>query len=431
MFKRTPILNNTTVRREIVAGFTSFFTSSYIIFVNPTILGQTGMDTGAVFVATCLVAAMGCFLMGLLSNFPVILAPSMAVNVYFSYTIVAYFGFSWQAALGATFISGLVFFIITLTQIKHALLKSLPSGIATGIIIGIGLFIARIALQNINITPSFLNHNGISALYTQPQIQLFLIGLAAILLLYRLRIRGAILYGLLIITILALCLGLSTFTAIISSPPSIKPTFMQLNFHSLLTSQGIMVIFSLLLIIIFDSTGTLLGVLTHNHLLNTTKQKEKISLALSATALSTSIASTLGTASTCPYLESAAGITVGGRSGLSSMIAALLFLMALFLSPLVKLVPMSAIAAVLMFVAFLMVKNIRHLRQLPALDAIAAIVTAFVIPTTLSVADGIGLGLISYTLLALVSRNRATLNRPLGILVTIFCCYFILRHITG
>ncbi len=417
--------NQTTLSREILAGVTTFLTMSYIIFVNPAVLHDAGMDLGAVYVATCLVTMLSCFLVCVLANYPVVVAPAMGLNIFFTYSVVLGLGYSWQNALGIVFISGVIFFILAVTKIRIWIIESIPESINLAIAVGLGMFIAMIGLENGGIIvkstgKSLLNLGHITSL----PCLLFFLGFAIIAVLDHLRVHGAIIISIIIITLFSLVLRLSHFYGIFALPPTIAPTFLAANIKGVLHYEYVPIIFSFLLLAFFDATGTMIGLLQNPFFKNDLKFTQRISRTLVSDSLGTIGGSLLGTSSTSPYLESAAGIEAGGKTGLTALTVSILFLLVLFLSPLVKAVPSFAVAPALFYVGLLMMKNVVLFDTKDATEFVPCIMTALMIPFTFSIADGIGIGAISYVVLKLATGKYKSLNAVLYLLAVIFIIYF-------
>ena len=417
------LLNRLLLRREMLAGLTTFLTMAYIIFVNPNLLSIAGMNYGAVFVATCLASALGCFLMGCLTDYPIAVAPGMALNVYFTYVIVKGMGFAWQDALGAVFIAGVLFLIISVTALRRYIVESIPSVLNIAITIGLGLFIALIAFRNIGIT---FTGNGIAALpaHFWLQLLLFFTGVLVIVACTYYGVPGAILLGILSTTLLGLLFGLAHYHGIFSLPPSVMPTFLHFHMENLFNLKGLAVIFSFLFVTLFDCTGTLLGLLEDAKGFRKTHFKKRVARGLLADSVATVAGSVLGTSSTSPYLESATGMRAGGRTGLTAITVAGLFLLALFLSPLAATIPAFATAPALLFVGCLMAKNLGRVNWRDASESVPSLLVILVIPYTLSIANGVGAGIISYTVLKMLRRQWRSINPTLLVLSGLFILYF-------
>lgn len=417
--------NNVTLKSESIAGFSTFLTMVYIILVNPAILSHTGMDSGAIFVATCLVTTIGCFLTGVLSNYPIAVAPAMALNAYFSFVVVKGMGYAWQSALGAVFISALLFFLIAITPMRRWLIDAIPKSMNMAIAAGLGLFIAILGLRGGGLIQSDKNTLLSLGNVHSVTVILFFMGFCLIAALDYLRIKSAIIIGILGISIVGLLLGHGHFDGIVSAPPSIMPTFLQLNFHQLFTHQGFSIIFAFFLIALFDSTGTFIGILHLAGLFRPTKEGNKhLARGLVASSITSMCGSLLGTSSCSPYCESAAGVRAGAKTGLSSVIISLLFLVCLFFSPLAKTIPAYATSSALLFVGCLMIKSFTHFNWEDMTETVPSVITAIMIPLSFSIAVGIGLGFISYVLIKLITGKIKEVHPILMVWAAIFLVYF-------
>src|SRR5690606_25101449 len=350
--------HGTTVRTEIIAGVTTFLTMAYIIFVNPVMMADAGIDPGAAFVATCIAAAIGSLIMGLWANYPIALAPGMGLNAFFSYTVVGSMGYSWQVALGAVFISGFIFFLLSIFKIREWVINSIPLPLRSAIAAGIGLFLALIALKSAGIVvdnPATLVGAGDM---TQPGPLLASLGFAVIVALAYRRVTGAVMIGILLVTLISLALGLTSATGFVSAPPSLTPTLLQLDIAGAMEVGLISVIFAFLFVDLFDTSGTLIGVAQKAGLVDKEGKLPRLGRALMADSTATMAGSMLGTSTTTSYVESTAGTAAGGRTGLTACVVAALFLLSLFLSPLAGAVPAFATAPALFFVAVLMTSGL-------------------------------------------------------------------------
>jgi AGZA family xanthine/uracil permease-like MFS transporter len=399
----------TNLRTEITAGLTTFVTMAYIIFVNPSILSTTGMDRDAIFVATCLAAALGSMIMGLWARWPIGMAPGMGLNAFFAFTVVGTLGYTWQEALGAVFISGVIFLVLTLTGVRKWLVAGIPHSMRASITAGIGLFLAIIALQNSGIVvdhPATLVAIG-DLTQTGPLLAIFgffLVGALEVL-----RVRGSILIAVLVVTILSAFVGHSEITGVVSVPPSPTATFMQLDIVGALSLGIVQVILVLVLVELFDATGTLIGVANRAGLLGDGPMQKNRAFGRSLMADSVAIisGSVIGTSSTTAYAESVAGVQAGGRSGLVAVIVGFMFLLALFFSPLAAAVPAVATAPALLFVATLMMREMASFNWDDVTEAAPAALTAIMMPLTYSIANGLAFGFITYVVLkALTGRGR-------------------------
>ena len=415
--------HGTSVRTELIAGVTTFLTMSYIIFVNPDILSTTGMDRNAVFVATCLAAALGSIVMGLVANWPIGMAPGMGLNAFFAFTVVATLGFSWQQALGAVFISGAIFVLLTVTGVRSWLIAGIPRSLRSAIAAGIGLFLAIIALKSAGIVvANKATLIGLGDLkQTGPLLAIF--GFFVIAVLDAMRVRGSILIGILAVTVLSWILGVSQFHGIVSAPPSMMPTFLQLDIMGALHGGLIHIILVFVLVEVFDATGTLIGVAKRAKLLEEGKPN-RLSRALLADSAAIVAGSLMGTSSTTAYVESASGVQAGGRTGLTALTIAVLFLASLFFSPLAGSVPAYATAPALLYVAGLMMRELTEIEWDDLTEAAPAALTALAMPFTYSIANGLAFGFISYVVLKVCTGRWKTLHLATQIVAALFIVRF-------
>ena len=423
MFKLSE--NKTCFRTELLAGVTTFLTMCYIIIVNPMILSETGMDHGAVFVATCLAAAIGCLVMGIVANYPIALAPGMGLNAYFTYSVCMGMGVPWQTALAAVFVSGLVFIAISMLKIREAIVNAIPMSLKLAIGGGIGLFLALIALKNAGVivdNPATLV--GLGDL-KQPTVLLALFGFLMVVVLHHFKVRGAIIISILALTAISTAMGLSEFKGVVGEIPSIAPTFMQMDFEGLFTASLVGVIFVFFLVDLFDSTGTLVGVSHRAGLLKDGKLP-RLKKALFADSTAIVAGAALGTSSTTPYIESSAGVAAGGRTGLTAVVVGVLFILCLFLAPLAQSVPGFATAPALLFVGVLMIQGITHIDWDDITEAVPAFLTIVFMPFTYSIADGIAMGFISYALVKLFTGKAATVPYMVWIVAVLWALKFAL-----
>ncbi|ORF25239.1 NCS2 family permease [Snodgrassella alvi] len=392
--------SGSSVRTEVLAGLTTFLAMSYILVVNPSILKDAGMDFGAVFVATCISSAFACMMMGLVANYPIALAPGMGLNAYFTYAVVKGMGISWQVALGAVFVSGIVFIILSLFKVREAIVNSLPNSLKYSIGGGIGLFLALVALKSAEVVVS--NPNTLVSLgdIHSPQVLLTIVGFCFIVTLEHFRIRGGIIIGILAITAIASVAGLNEFKGIFAPVPSLAPTFLQLDFHDLFTMSLVSVIFVFFFVDLFDSTGVLIGVAGRAGLLVDGKLP-RVKKALLADSTAIVVGAGLGTSSTTAYVESAAGAAAGGRTGLTAVVVGLLMLASLWFSKLAASVPAYATAPALLYVGVLMMRSMMEIDWKDVSEAAPAFFTLIFMPFAYSIADGIAMGFISYALIKL------------------------------
>ena len=416
--------HNTNVRTEMLAGLTTFLTMAYILFVNPAILGETGMDKGAVFVATCLAAAIGSAIMGLVANYPIALAPGMGLNAFFTYTVVLHMGHTWQVALGAVFISATLFFILSVFRIREWIINSIPLPLRSAISAGIGLFLALIALKEAGLVianPATLV--GLGDL-TSPGPLLAILGFFLIVALEAKRVTGAVMIGILVVTAIAIAIGITPFAGILSMPPSIAPTFLQLDIMGALDVGMISVIFAFLFVDLFDNTGTLIAVAKRAGLMSKDGHLPKMGRALLADSTAAMSGSLLGTSTTTSFIESAAGVTAGGRTGLTACVVAVLFLLALFFAPLAGTVPAFATAPALLFVAVLMTSGLAEIDWDDITVAAPVVITALSMPLTFSIANGIAFGFISWVVIKTLTGRWQDLNPALVVLAALFVIKF-------
>jgi AGZA family xanthine/uracil permease-like MFS transporter len=400
----------TTPRTEMVAGATTFLTMVYIVVVNPAILAQAGIDHGAAFVATCLAAAIGSALMGLLANFPIALAPGMGLNAYFTFTVVLGMGVSWQAALGAVFISGLLFLAVSLLRIREWLVNGIPLSLKLGIAAGIGFFLGLIGLRSMGLVvdnPATLV--GLGSL-SEPSTLLACFGFLLIAALSARRVPGAIILGIIAVAVLGVPFGLTRFDGILSLPPSLAPTFLQLDIAGALELGLVGIVFTFFLVDLLDNTGTLIATTHRAGLMRRDGTVPNLGRALVADSGGAIFGSVLGTSTTVSYIESASGIQAGGRTGLTAVTVAVLFLAVLFLAPLAVAVPGFATAPALVFVACLMAQALRSIDWDEATEYLPAVITALAMPFTFSIATGIALGFITHAVLKATTGKAAEVH---------------------
>jgi AGZA family xanthine/uracil permease-like MFS transporter len=415
--------NGTSVRTELVAGLTTFLTMVYIVFVNPAILSKTGMDAGAVFVATCIAAAVSTLVMALYANYPIALAPGMGINAFFAFTVVLTYKYTWQQALAAVFCSGVIFFLISVFRIRQYVIDSIPHNLKLAVSAGVGLFLGIIALEEAKIVvdhPATLVTLG-DLRHWEPV--LMLIGFVLIAALNYRRVMGGTLIGILVVAVIGIPLGLSKFSGIVSMPPSIAPTLFQLDFSKVGEATFLIVIFSILFIDVFDNAGTLIGV-THRTGLMKDGKLERMKEALISDSFAAMFGSVIGTSTTTSYIESAAGVQAGARTGLSSVFVAIFFLLALFFSPLAGMIPAYATAAALFYVACVMARGLAEVDWEDITEYAPAVVAAVTMPLTYSIATGIGLGFITYAVLKILSGRIKEAAPAVLVLAAIFAIKF-------
>ena len=413
-----------TVRTELVAGVTTFLTMAYIMFLNPTILGDAGMDKGAVFVATCLASAFATLIMALYANYPIALAPGMGINAFFTYGVVLGMHYSWQTALGAVFISGILFLILSLTPLREWIIDGIPKSQKMAVAAGIGLFLGVLALEKAGIiAPDKDTYVTLGNLHA-PAAILATLGFVAMVALEARKVPGAILIAVLGVTVTGILLGISPFGGVVSLPPSLGPTFLQLDLKSNFSLGAITVILAFFFVDLFDSTGTLIGVAHHAGLLRPDGTLPRLRKVLLADSLSVLAGASLGTSPVTSYIESAAGVKAGGRTGLVGVMVAALFLASLFLAPLAGSVPAYATAPALLFVACLMVRSLTEIDRDDATEYTPAVVTALGMPLTFSISNGIALGFIAYGGIKLLSGRVREVGWPMAILAVLFVLHY-------
>ncbi|MBK5197499.1 MAG: NCS2 family permease [Methyloceanibacter sp.] len=412
--------SGTTVRTELRAGLATFLTMAYIMFVNPAILEKAGMDHGAVFVATCLAAAAGSIIMGLYANYPIALAPGMGLNAYFAFTVVPELGGNWQLALGCVFLSGLLFFALSLSPLRAWLIDAIPVNLKLGIAAGIGLFLALIGLQNAGIVAGDSVTLVTLGDLSKPQALLAASSFLLIAGLASRKVPGAIIIGVLAVTLIAVSLGLEPWHGFAASPPSLAPTLFQLDLAGAFQLGLVIIVLTLLLVTMLDTAGSLIGVARQAGLLDKEGRLPRLRRALLADSGAAMLGAALGTSTTTVYIESAAGVEEGGRTGLTALAVAALFLLSLFLAPLAETVPAYATAPALLFVACLMAASLGAIKWDDATEYIPALIIAIMMPLAYSIATGIGLGFIAYVALKALAGRFREINAAVGVIALAF-----------
>ncbi|CAK2841386.1 adenine:H(+) symporter [Vibrio crassostreae] len=413
--------HGSSVKNELVGGVTTFATMAYIIFVNPQIMAASGMDAGAVFVATCIGAAIGCLLMGLFANWPVGLAPGMGLNAFFSFTVVSEMGYSWEVALGAVFISGILFVGMSFYKVRQWIIESIPESLRYSMTAGVGLFLGLIGLKTAGIVvenPATLVSLGD---FTKPEALLAAIAFLIIAVLSERKVFGAVLIGILSVTLVGMMLGLVHYNGFFAAPPSLAPTFLKMDIMGALDVSMISVILAFLFVNMFDTAGTLMGVAERANLTNPETGKiEGLSKALKADSISSVAGACVGCPPVTSYVESAAGVAAGARTGLSAIVVGILFLAAIFLSPLAGMIPAYATSGALIYVAFVMMSSMQHVDWKDFTNGAPAAITALMMPLTFSIANGIALGFITYTVLKLATGKTKDVSISMYFLAAIF-----------
>jgi AGZA family xanthine/uracil permease-like MFS transporter len=422
--------HGTTVRREIVAGLTTFLTMAYILAVNPGMLGSIGggMTPGAVFTATAIASAIATLVMAFAANLPIALAPGMGLNAFFTYTVVFGMGYSWQIALTAVFLEGLLFIILSFFNVREAIVNAIPKNLKKAVAVGIGLFIALIGLANAKVVvPGDGTIMGLGNLASGAPL-VALIGLVIMVILYALKVPGAILIGILLTTAVGVPFGVTSIPENFS-PVSLPaaPLLFEFNFSAVLTLKFFTVFFTFLFVDIFDTVGTLVGVTTQGGLINAKGEIPRVKQALLADAVGTVAGAAMGTSTVTSYVESTAGVAAGGRTGLTALSTGVLFLLALFLSPLFLLIPGAATAPALVIVGFLMMRAVTDIDFADPTEGIPAFLTIIMMPFAYSIAEGIVYGTLSYVLLKLVTGKAKSLSAVTWILFVVFALRFFIK----
>ena len=416
--------NSTNVRTELIAGVTTFLTMAYIAFVNPSILAAAGMDPGAVFVATCLAAAIGSAIMGLWANYPIALAPGMGLNAFFAYTVVLTLGHSWQTALGAVFIAGVLFLILSMLKVREWIINAIPHGLKLSIAAGIGMFLGIIGLKNAGIVvdhPATLVTLGD---LTQATVLVAIVGFLVMAALDARRVPGAITIAILLATLVAVATGLSEATGVFSMPPSLLPTLFAMDLAGALDGALISVIFAFLFVDLFDTAGTLIGVAHQGGMLDKQGKLPRLGKALMSDSVATVAGAAMGTSTTTSYIESVAGVKAGGRTGLTAVVVAVLFLLCLFFAPLAGTIPPYATAPALVFVACMMMRGIAEVDWDDVTEYVPAVITAISMPLTFSISTGIGFGFVAYAAIKILTGRWKDAGPAVIVLAGLFILKF-------
>ncbi len=417
--------NNTSIGKEVLAGVTTFVTMAYIIFVNPSMMEDSGMDFGASFVGTCLAASLACIIMGFYSNWPVSLAPGMGLNAFFTYTVVGEMGYSWEVALGAVFLAGVLFFVMSVTRLRIWMLESIPLNLRIAMGAGVGLFIGFIGLKNGGlIVPNDATFLSLGD-FTNIETLLAALGFLVICSLSVRNIPGAILIGVISITVCSIFLNLVEFQGLISTPPSIAPTLMKMDILGALDIAMLSVVMSFLFVNLFDTAGTLLGVATRAKLTDELGNARDFDKALKADSSSSIFGTFFGCSPVTSYVESTAGVEAGGRTGLTTVIVGLLFLIAIFFSPLAAIVPAYATAGALIYVSILMMSGMEKLSWSDATELLPALIIIVMIPLSFSIANGIALGFLAYVVLKIASGEIRNISSGAWFLTAVFVSKFL------
>ncbi len=415
----------TTARTEILAGVTTFLTMSAILFVNPDILGQAGMDRDAVFVATCLASAIGSLLMGLLANYPIGQAPGMGINAVFTFGLVKGMGLPWETALGAVFLSGLLFVLVSLLRVREWFVNAIPASLKHAITAGVGLFLALLALHAAGIVAPSPDTLVTLGNIKSPPALLAMGGFLLMVVLDRRGVPGAILLGILAVTVGSVALGLSSFKGVFSAPPSLMPTLFKADVRAALDPAVLGVVLSFFLMSLFETSGTLIAIAQRGGFLDDRGRLPRLERALLADSTAISVGALLGTSSTTSYLESTTGISAGGRTGLTAAVIALLFLASLVFAPLAAMVPSYATAPALLYVAILMLRSLAELDWNDLAETAPAVCCVTVMAFTFSIADGIAFGVIGHVALKLLSGQHDRIGLPMGVVAGLFLARYL------
>lgn len=414
--------HGSSVKTELLAGVTTFMTMAYILAVNPTILSATGMDAPAIFTATALSALAATLVMGLVAKLPFALAPGMGLNAFFAYTVVLGMGHSWQMALTAVFLEGIIFILLTLLNVREWIVDAIPMPLKHAISAGIGLFIAFIGLQNAGV---IVNNDavlvGLGDLKSAP-VYLMLAGVIVSAVLLVLKVRGALLIGIFAVTLAGIPLGVTQTESIslVSTPPSIAPIFWKFDFSQVFTFDMLIILFTFLFVDMFDTIGTLVGVSDKAGMLDEDGKIPNAKAAFMADAIGTTAGAVLGTSTVTAYVESASGVAEGGRTGLTALTVAGMFLLSLFLAPMFLMVPAAATAPTLLIVGYFMMSPVLKIDFNSVDEGLPAFVTIIIMPLTYSIAEGIVFGMLTYVLLQLLSGKARNLSPMMGILAVLF-----------
>lgn len=420
--------NNTNIKTEILAGITTFMTMAYILVVNPAILSQAGMDFGGVFTATALAAIISTILMALMAKLPFAQAPGMGLNAFFAYTVCLTMGYTWQFALTAVLLEGIIFILLTVFNVREAIIDAIPDNIKKAISVGIGLFIAFIGLEGAKIVVH-PESGTIVALgdITSGTALLAIIGVLVTAIMLAKNIKGALLIGIIAATIIGIPMGITQVPkAFISMPPSLKPVFFQFEWKHVFSLDMLIVLFTLLFMDMFDTIGTLIGVATKANMLDENGKLPRINLALLSDAIGTTIGACLGTSAVCTYVESASGVSEGGRTGLTALSTAGMFIISLFLSPLFIMVPAAATAPALILVGLFMMSPIKEIDFNDFTEAVPAFLTIIMMPLSYSIADGIVFGMVSHVVLKLLTKKLSDVSMASCTIAILFVLKFMI-----
>jgi adenine/guanine/hypoxanthine permease len=412
--------HGTTVRTEVLAGVTTFLTMAYIVFVNPAILSDAGMPFGPVFVATCVAAIIGTLIMGLYANYPIALAPGMGLNAFFAFTVVITYGFSWQEALACVFLSGVLFMILSVLPVREYIINAFPKTLKLAISAGIGFFLGIIALSNAGVIVAHPATLVTAGDFMAPGVILAILGFTLIAALNFRNIPGATIIGILVVAVLGIPFGVAQFDGLVSMPPNPTETLFALDFSRVLQGTFWIVVLSMLFVDLFDTAGTLVGEAHRGGMLDKDGRLPRMRKALLADSTATTVGALVGTSNTTSYVESAAGVAAGGRTGLASVVTAACFVLALFFAPLAGSIPAYATAAALFYVAVVMARGLAEIEWDDLTEAAPAAAIAITMPLTYSIATGIGIGFITYVLVKALAGRLSDLTPAVWGLAIIF-----------
>lgn len=427
--------NNTTIRKEFVAGLITFLTMSYILIVNPSILSTTGMDKDALFTATALATIFATLMMALYAKLPIAQAPGMGLNAFFAFTICGVMGYSWQFALTAVFIEGIIFILLTFFNVRELIVKSIPKVLKDAIPVGIGLFITLIGLKNAGIVVSSPATLVALGDFSQHSVWIAMLGLLVTAVLFVRNVNGSILFGIIAATVFGVILGDVTLPdgSIITTPPSIAPIFAQFEWDHILSFNMVVVVFTLLFVNLFDTVGTLIGVVSKAGLADEDGNFPQIKKALFSDALGTTVGSVLGTSTVTAYVESASGVASGGRTGLTSVSTALFFVLALFFAPLFLMVPAAATSPALIIVGLFMISSVSKINFNDMSEGLPAFLTIVFMPFTYSIAEGIVFGMLSFAFIKLCAGKSKDVSVTVYVIAVLFLLKIVLDalHVMG
>lgn len=425
--------NNTTLKTEVLAGMTTFMTMAYILVVNPSILSVTGMDFGALLTATCIASAIGCFCMAFFANYPFALAPGMGLNAYFAYTVCGQYGYGWEVALAAVFVEGLIFILLSAVNVREAIFNSIPSNMKKATSVGIGMFIAFIGLQNAKIVIADSSTCVAMGDVSNPGVALALIGTIITMVLVVRKVKGALFYGILLTWLLGIICQLTGIyvvdieagmyslipSGIVSAPPSLSSIAMKLDFTGIPILEFITILFAFLFVDLFDTLGTLIGVSTKAGFLDENEKLPRIKGALFADAAATTIGALLGTSTVTTFVESASGVSDGGRTGMTAFTSGVFFLVALFFSPILTTIPSFATSPALIIVGLFMIQNVTEIDFSDFTEAFPAFITILMMIAAYSISEGLVFGVLSYVLLKALTGKKDELN-PVILVIAVF-----------